>query len=462
MKVKFVIFAFVFASFAFATAANAQEVMRTNIRRTIYRDCVPLSSMIDTATFKRYSGLRTLNGMHKVKASELGWAWVYNEVGSQMCKTELDPDIAYVWVVNGDSHPTGGYLEGCYFDGHPFKNRVIPIEEKVAVVNTPAPTPPPPPPTPMPCQPGDQHKEDIIQNGVKVGERVYDNCKSDSRIVLTNTITNYLNPCPTDVKWDEGTSLKTRLTSGPWQGLGSGLGSAGISAIRGARGKDIFWAGVWGGVTQRVEQAANAPEDHVTISIPSLGINNREVHKGRPADLGQGISLAWDGDHVALYRTIEGRKFRCDADALKDTSNLAIWSEGQSNEESGGCPPGQTPTGDRAHPCGIKNQNVVIGPSPGTSNIPVFGGSGGNPTNGVPGIPCNPARTGCNGGFTPFLTTGFAGDVNLGGSQSTSTYVQPTTQQQYVAPAQVASSQPTGNGYWMTFEDGTKKWIKLD
>jgi hypothetical protein len=306
------LFVFAFLFFA-ACSVNvlAQGVRTSDARRTIYRECVPIGQVIDTRSFKAYVNKSSLDGMRETTAGEVGWTWVWNEVGDQMCKTELAPG-ASVYVVN-EAHPMGGYLDKCMRNGIPYKNRIVPIEEKVAV---PTPTPvatPIPTPTPLP---------DCDQGTVRstVNPRL---CILTVKEQLP-PVPVYVNPCPVDDDAVGTISMSSRVFGELDKAVISGGVSAAGSAMEGARGWGIVKAALGGVAIQRVERVFNASEDGLNLVIPSLGVKEH-IQKGEIPNLGQGLSVGWTGRKMRLYRSYGDKKFRCSTYGLSKASNMAVW-----------------------------------------------------------------------------------------------------------------------------------------
>ena len=123
--------------------------------------------------------------------------------------------------------------------------------------------------------------------------------------------TEYINPCPANISWDNSTSFKSRV-SGQWmQKLAS-------------------WDGVKGVGLQAGQQVVNASEDGTYLTISDWGINRAKIKKGKRADLGRGVTVEWQGSHATLFVENNGKKYRCDGQGLKQTSNMGVWTDGRS------------------------------------------------------------------------------------------------------------------------------------
>ncbi len=300
-------------------------------------------------------------------------------------------------------------------------NRVLAIfYAEITVAVTVNPTPAPTPvvvvqPTPLPCQPGETHTEDIVENGAVVGKRTYNNCTEVSRITYTQT--EYVNPCPTDIDFDGKISNSSRFLGGlPQAGIGAGI-SILLTKIQGGTLKDALYDGAKSAATQRVEQALNASEDGFNISIPSMKIQ-AYVKVGEEKALGQGMYVKWNNGHASVSRLVDGQTFRCDGDGLKKTSNLAIWTSNRRNETTKTNTPVKTQTNTPVGQGGLNGGNCI----PGARNCPIVSS--------VPHLPSvqNPNPTSGNGIPVRPFTNGFVSNAaGVVQQNSSNTISQPKT-----------------------------------
>ncbi len=141
--------------------------------------------------------------------------------------------------------------------------------------------------------------------------------------------TEYINPCPTNVSWENETSFKARVAGQWWQKLGSFGASMAISKARGSDWGDAAIDGGKGVALQAGQQLVNASEDITYLTVADWGINRAKIKKGKRADLGRGVTVEWSNGHANLFVVNNGKKFRCDGQGLKEASNLGIWTDGK-------------------------------------------------------------------------------------------------------------------------------------
>ncbi|HEX3099652.1 MAG TPA: hypothetical protein VHQ41_01625 [Patescibacteria group bacterium] len=321
----------------FVNTASAQLV-KDSRRAISLGTCVDATDLPDdvkqllvASKLQEYANTASLSGMTNVSVKKAGWSTigVWNERpandkhGVQFCFTILDPN-ASIWVMNGDSKPGYGYLDGC---SHPtikgYKNRIlVPPPEVVSHTEYEK------------CKLYDEKiVTPIMENGKQIGTLTNDGCHTESSIVreyqTEKPILRYVNACPPDLQVEDGVTMSSRLTGGK---LGAGIsfgGSALISLVRGSGGKAAIRDGLFGLGTQRAEQALNAGEDELHLTIPSSRID-KVIHKGHDdANLGDGFGILWKGDHAVIYRKMSEQSFVCYGEGLKSTSNLAIVTNGR-------------------------------------------------------------------------------------------------------------------------------------
>lgn len=213
-------------------------------------------------------------------------------------------------------------------------------------------------------------------------------CIAEKEKIVTNTVKVevekpvYINPCPTDAEFDGTTSWKSRLGGGLVQAGISGGASILITKARGGDWDQSLKSGAYGVVLQRAQQLPNASEDGIRLLIPSLGID-QEISKGKNADLGNGVSVKWNGSRVALFRNLNGQSYRCDGFGLKKGSSLGIWTDGQSDGAGTKIPvKSQSPNQSPVRPSG--GTPGVGTPLPVGNNGPVGGTVGTVPTRPMP------------------------------------------------------------------------------
>lgn len=314
----------------------------------------------------------------------------------------------YQWKAEPAGAKYGRVAGGDFsFEGHASKginachNRTLAVfyAEEIVTITTPTPTPTPvapvPTPTPIvitePCKPGETKTEPVIENGVQVGTRVYNNCTSVTKLTYEKTVTVDSCPSVTDAQYGSK-GFWNRMPN--WQELLAGPGKAMLLAgilNKEDRGKAIAVSGISSGIDTTV----------MSIFIPDLNVLQLTtsagpmlVQKGKaPFEINTRefglLRLEWKKDgniQLTSPRTVcfagavqKGFQTGSDVIVYRDgkgtTGRIPVKSQeqtpvGYGGLNNGGCIPGANP--GCVITSSIPTRPTASNPYPTVSNVPIL------------------------------------------------------------------------------------------